>query len=230
MKRGVQIFFRDCYSSNNQNLPNRERPSFWKGKSECFHSLQVSFSSFADTTIVYDAKHGYENQERHYLNHYPVYKITEGTEASSFVHILEYIASRNFSVGTIIYIVENDYMHRPGAAQALFEALSIPGVEYATLYDHNDKYLYYPDLTSKIFVTSSCHWRTIPSTTNTFATKIETLMRDLQTHISFSENRDVSDDNAKWLALNKTLVSPMPGYSTHCQQGLVSPIIDWSKI
>jgi len=39
-------------------------------------------------------------------------------------------------------------------------------------------------------------------------------------------------DHQKFLELNskgRHLISCLPGYSTHCQDGLLSPCIDWSQ-
>jgi hypothetical protein len=101
-----------------------------------------------------------------------------------------------------------------------------------TLYDHKDKYFLYPDLTSRIFASPTCHWRTTPSTTNTFALHFRTLLRDLDLHRRYSEGRAISADHEKFCRLqsrNVILVSPMPGWSTHAEPEFASPCIDWEQ-
>ena len=41
-------------------------------------------------------------------------------------------------------------------------------------------------------------------------------------------------DHNKWLYLNESknrfIITPLPGLSTHCMEGLMSPTINWEKI
>lgn len=157
-----------------------------------------------------------------------VIQIQEGTEAGSFLRLLDHVSHLDLHPETILYFVEDDYLHRPGWLDVLLEGIQI--AEYVTLYDHKDKYFLYPDLASRIFATSICHWRTTPSTTNTFALRFKTLIRDLTTHRKFSEGRAISSDHEKFCQLHaqgSMLISPMPGWSTHAEPEFASPCIDW---
>ena len=81
-----------------------------------------------------------------------------------------------------------------------------------------------------IIPTNLCHWRQIPYTTNTFATKIKTLKEDLEIHQKHSIGYEFTWDEGKFLELkenNRVLVSSIPGYSTHCHSNFLSPLIDW---
>ncbi len=218
----IEVFLRQCYHSPNSLLPNRNRPE-WFSKENCFYNLMATTDlSLANLNFIYDTYFGDSNVHPT-TNYYP---IRCGTEASSFLATLEIIESKQLPDDTIIYILEDDYLHREGWYKLLLEAFTLP-VEYVTLYDHLDKYLHYPDLKSTILLSPSSHWRTIPSTTNTFACKMGTLKRDMEIHRKHSIGRDISDDNGKFLELNKTLISPIPGYSTHCDDYL-SPIVNWN--
>jgi hypothetical protein len=87
-----------------------------------------------------------------------------------------------------VYLLEDDYIHRPGSKNALLEALEI--ADYVTLYDHPDKYkldgqggneLNYKSLQkTRIYLTKSSHWRETNSTTMTFAARVKTLREDYQ--------------------------------------------------
>lgn len=127
-----------------------------------------------------------------------------GTEASSFLATLDIIMARNLPDETIVYIVEDDYLHRPNWCAVLREAFALP-VDYVSLYDHADKYQYYPDLRSKLMVTPSVHWRATPSTCNTYACKARTLREDIDTHRFFSRNHNggVSQDHNKFVELER---------------------------
>ncbi len=219
----IEIFLRQCYHSPNSLLPNRNRPE-WFSKQLCWDNLIKTIDlSLANINTVYDTHFGDSNVHPT-TNYYP---INCGSEGSSFLATLDIIMERNFPDDTIIYILEDDYLHRENWCKIMLEAFTL-NVEYVTLYDHLDKYFHYPNMLSNILLTDSCHWRTIPSTTNTFACRMSTLKRDIEIHRKYSIGREVSDDNAKFLELNKTLISPMPGYSTHCDDYL-SPIIDWKN-
>jgi hypothetical protein len=107
--------------------------------------------------------------------------------------------------------------------------------DYVTLYDHKDKYFFpmYHSLQSRIFHTKSCHWRTTPSMTQTFAVRWKTLMEDLSIHRKFSKSRQISQDHLKFLALSRqgrTLISSLPGFSTHAELEFASPCFNWTQL
>lgn len=82
---------------------------------------------------------------------------------------------------TLIYFVEDDYLHLPISHTLLQEGIA-SGVDYISLYDHPDKYgpLYDGGETSKVFRTASSHWRTSISTCMTFASTAGVLKNDME--------------------------------------------------
>jgi hypothetical protein len=115
------------------------------------------------------------------------------------------------------------------------EGFSFSGVSYVTLYDHPDKYYwnYYDRLVSKILHSASCHWRTTPSTTATYALKFRTLLQDLPVIRKNMAVRERGYDHKLFCDLGaqgKVLISSIPGWSTHVEPGLLSPNIDWEQI
>jgi hypothetical protein len=141
----------------------------------------------------------------------------------------------------VVYFVEDDYLHLPKSRTVLLEGLD--RANYVSLYDHHDKYIpasnggnpFIDDDAAeltKVFVTKTTHWKLTNSTTMTFATHISTIREDepiWSKHIvgahpndfrCFLELRD----------MGRTLATPIPGYSTHCEPMWASPLIDWSKI
>lgn len=130
----------------------------------------------------------------------------------------------------IIYIVENDYVHAPNWCNVLVELFKTYNATYASLYDHNDKYFLemYDDLQSPIICTKHCHWRGVPNTTGTFAMRGKYLREDIDEHLG------IEGDFHKFKALvdnkGRSVYTPIPGYSTHCMNGLLSPLINWEKI
>ncbi|MDR1984236.1 MAG: hypothetical protein LBQ28_05370 [Prevotellaceae bacterium] len=100
----------------------------------------------------------------------------------------------NESDETIVYLLEDDYIHREGSKKSLIEGLKI--ADYVSLYDHPDKYMLNNDngnpfninklQTSQIFVSESCHWRTTNSTPMTFACKVGILRKDFKVFFRYS--------------------------------------------
>ena len=230
----VEVFVRHChYSSVSQH---KNRPA-WFSREVCNNNLIGTIDrDFVQVTYFLDAYHPIEGV--HFVKRqtkYPVVEVREGSEAGAFLRLIDHIASLNLDPETIVYIVEDDYMHREGWVDILVEGFTVPEVSYVTLYDHNDKYFYsmYDTLQSKLFHTKSCHWRVTPSTTNTYAMKYKTLMRDLDLHRQFSLNTTVTADHWKFCALGeagKFLISPIPGWSTHLEPEYMSPCIDWEAV
>jgi glucose dehydrogenase len=104
------------------------------------------------------------------------------------------------------------------------------GLNYVALYDALDKYYapMYDDLVSKIFSTNKRHWRTTPSTCGSFIVPKKLWKEDYSFHTS------IEGDHNKWVAIyeekGRFILSPMPGYSTHCMDTLLAPTIDWKLI
>ena len=228
----IEIFSRHCLVSSISQHKKRF-PGY--SRKICFDNfLQTLDRTQANITFILDSAQG--NAEEHFLSssQEKVIRIHEGGEAKAFLALLDIIASQPLHPDTIVYIVEDDYLHREGWMDILLEGFSLPHVDYVTLYDHQDKYFLpiYQGLRSQIFVTKSCHWRTIPSTTNTFAVRFDTLLEDLRIHRHFSKNRTISADHQKFCRLTnrgRVLVSPMPGFSTHAEPEFASPCIDWAR-
>jgi hypothetical protein len=227
----IEIFLRHCFYSPNSVIPNRHRPD-WFDKEKIFANFKKETNkSHCNYTIIYDNHFGPLN-ETFLKNESNVVETNCGCESASFIFMLNYVKQKNYDPDTIIYFVEDDYLHRPGWDIALLEAFTLP-IHYVSLYDHLDKYLHYPDLFSKIYCTSSCHWRSTPSTCNTYAVMYRQLMEDYHTNEVYSvySNNGVSRDHEKFVDLGsqgKVLVTPIPGYATHCDH-LQSPTIDWKS-
>lgn len=187
----------------------------------------------ANLTFFLDAPG--EGPHAHYVSKEDPVLMDEGTESGSFLRMLDHVIKLKIHPETILYFVEDDYLHREGWVDILLEGFQVPGVEYVTLYDHRDKYFYpmYAGLKSQIFTTPSCHWRTTPSTTQTFAVRLKTLVRDVSIHRKYSHNRKISADHEKFLHLQRRgamLISSIPGWSTHAEPDFASPCVDWEDL
>ncbi|MBI2743665.1 MAG: hypothetical protein HYX48_07085 [Chlamydiales bacterium] len=233
-KNKIELFVRHCHfsaiSGHKKRIPNLTREICFENLLQTIQGEEVNVTFLLDTFHPMESAHFVKAQQQ-----FPVVEIREGTESGSFLRLLEYVDSLKLDPETIVYFLEDDYMHKKGWPAVLREGFTIPGVDYVTLYDHKDKYFLesYTDLRSKIFLTESSHWRSTPSTTNTFATRFKTLQRDMQIQRSYSENVKISKDHEKFCALAErgaVLISPMPGWSTHTELAYASPCVDWEKI
>lgn len=144
----------------------------------------------------------------------------------------------------IVYFLEDDYLHQEQSEKALNQAFDLP-VDYATLYDHPDKYLKKENggnplcekgaELSYCFKTEACWWKTTNSTTMTFAARAKTLKQDwplIQPYV----NERHPHDFPMWLQLKRRgrlLISPMPSYSTHCETAWLADdkfSMEWKRL
>lgn len=236
MKKPIEVFLRHCYYSKLQELPDRRRPS-WFNKNKVFENFTSTLNpDLVNYTIVYDEFYGSINKT-FLVKENNVEIIKCGSETDSFLSTLDIIKSRNFDDDTIVYFLEDDYLHRPGWCDIMLEGFTL-NPSYVTLYDFD--FFIAKGYLCEIFTTPSSHWRAVPATTNTFACRYKTLLEDLEIHQKYSiygvkeeKGFHYSKDYDKFWELQeqyKYLVSPMPGWSTHCDANHLSPIVNWEKI
>tara|TARA_Y100001963_G_C6791031_1_gene455423 strand:+ start:501 stop:1226 length:726 start_codon:yes stop_codon:yes gene_type:complete len=238
MSKKLNVYLRQTSNM----VENHPRPK-WFSYKKTFENLIKSCNLYSiNFTIVFDGKmegtftDDYVNHSSlDYMDNIKVININEQTEIGSGMKLYEILKDEKLNDDDIVYIVENDYVHAPGWDDVLIDFFEMySDVGYVSLYDHNDKYegdtfhQMYSDLTSFIFKSNHCHWRTVPSTTGTYATTYKTLMEDYSIHTA------VGGDYNKFLELTnkngRSIVSSIPGYSTHCVKGLMSPFRNWEKI
>ena len=161
-----------------------------------------------------------------------------GSSAAGFRIVME--AALQLPDNESVYFVEDDYFHLPNSRTVLLEGLERS--HYISLYDHRDKYIPAsmggnPSIEddaaelTKVFVTNSVHWKLTNSTTMTFATKVITLKEDAEIWKKYTSGTYPQDFKC-FLELRengRTLATPIPGYSTHCEPMWASPLIDWES-
>jgi hypothetical protein len=201
-----------------------------------FDTFVSGLDSRVELTCMFDSGRG--GVEQHFLRNKDVNVVSMkgGNDAISFLNVLNYVKNQNYNPEDIIYFLEDDYIHRGGWIDVLQEGVDQINADYYTLYDHPDKYFLpmYENLTSKIIATTSTHWRTVPSTTNTYACRYSTLMAHFDIHVKHCDLVDKwTKDHDKFVELwsiGSNLVSCMPGYSSHVEAEMLSPVINWSSI
>lgn len=160
---------------------------------------------------------------------------------------------------TIFYFLEDDYLHRRGARKILLEAFQDLKADYVTLYDHPDKYqdfkdpryvwghgmvdveedgirkpgiIYNTGKQDTIYVSRSIHWRTVGSTTMTWATTSKNIVEDFEDLWSLHEGQPLPMGGATFTMLankGKKLYSPITAYSTHAEEKWMAYFVDWKK-
>lgn len=229
--KNIEVFLRHCFKTN-VGLSANNRPSWWN-KEKVFNNFKKTLNSQnTNYTIIFDECYG--KLENTFLkDEKNIHKINCGKESKSFLETLNYILCQDLDEDTIIYFLEDDYVHKPNWDKILIDGFKL-NFDYVTLYDHLNIYQEYcANVRTKIFIGDYCHWMISPSTTNTFATKLKTLKEDIDIHIKYSTGYEPSCDYGKFLELSEVkgrkLISSIPGYSTHCHKDFLSPLINWEK-
>ena len=132
------------------------------------------------------------------------------------------------------YFCEDDYLHQPQAPALIEEGLAI--ADYVTAYDHPDMYHEGYNLAVKhggeptrVILTPSSHWKYTASTTMTVAMSAKTISEDMDVYEEYCKD-NLPQDYKMWRQLienrNRRLVCCIPGASTHCEVGFLSPLPD----
>ena len=162
--------------------------------------------------------------------------VSVGHGAGTFQMALDY--ALNQANETIVYFLENDYIHQPQAAKILKEGFSIPRISFVTLYDHLDKYINgknpfvrYGSEKTRVYLTESTHWKETNSTTMTFATKVSTLKKTLRVFKRWTTKTHPWDVCifTELKLRGYVLISPIPSQSTHGDLGTISPLAEWEN-
>jgi hypothetical protein len=223
------------YSHHNvKKTDNKNRPG-WFDYEKCFLNLLNTISNEQNIklNVMMDGKIDL-NWISKYKNLYKYYEFDGGNMDTVTKKVYSFIKDYECDNEDLIYVLENDYLHVNNWYSKINAAFTdLGGLAYVSLYDHADKYydpIYYR-LVSQLVVTSNHHWRTTPSTCGSYVTKKSIFLEDFDEHTGI--NIPIGDHH-KWLYLNKTknriMLTPVPGLSTHCMKGLLSPTIDWQKI
>lgn len=209
------------------------RPQFFDFE-RCFQNL-ITNTHGVEIHVIYDVTRGgvEQNWINKYRNSCTIHEIQGGTMESAAMEMYKIAKdlSENMKDDELFYFLENDYLHVDNWVDEVEELYRTFGsaLNYISLYDHNDKYFeQYGDLISKIVTTNSHHWRTTPSTCGSYIVSKKIFLEDYNTHT------EVIGDHNKWIYLNtnkgRFILSPIPGLSTHCMEGLMSPTINWQQI
>lgn len=174
-----------------------------------------------------------------YVNTNNIKVVSVGHGAGTFNIALD--AALKWEDSEIVYFLENDYLHKPESYKILLEGFEL-GADFVSLYDHPDKYL---DPSSggnpyctgsaedtRVYLSKSCHWKITNSTTMTFASKVSTLKKAEHILRKYTAGTHPNDFQM-FIELRKnnySLITPIPGFSTHGETAWLTPLTNWKTI
>jgi hypothetical protein len=226
-KLSLNIIYRLCELETPPSSLRSGRPS-WFSKANSLSNFLGCIEEFkneiGEVVFVHDGPQGvlYEQLTNHKID-----KINTLDNEKSLSRVYE-IASE---IRGTIYFVEDDYLHLPGSISTLFNGVKRFGL--VTGYDHPDRYLREDDVSlgneSVAWDESTMrHWRTVESTTCTFAVREDILSAILPTLKLY-----LAHDRAlfrKLIEVGLRLWSPIPGISTHLMQDFLGFGVNWQEL
>jgi hypothetical protein len=223
----IHIFYRH-YNIEGSDFKNRPQ---WFDFEKCFVNLLNTIEGKnVDLHLVMDGNIE-NNFVKKYQDKYILHTIDAKSDQVSFWKTWEIAKQTLISEKDLVYFLENDYLHVENWVEKIIELFSTyNNLNYVSLYDHNDKYFpeHIGNAVSNIYTTFTHHWRTILSTCGSFIVNKQIFEED------YIDNTTIAGDHNKFVYLNATknrfVLTPIPGLSTHCMEGLMSPIINWEKI
>jgi len=219
---------------------NKVKPAYINNEA-CLKNAIQTFPWFEhDWTILADnISEETRTMIKKYISEKFIRDVSVGHGAGTFNLALD--EALGYDDETVIYFIENDYLHKPNAGKIIVEGLQL-GASFVSLYDHPDKYL--PPSQggnpyceggaedTRVYLTQSTHWKITNSTTMTFAATVSTLKRTEETLRKYTQG-SYPEDFKMFLDLREQgelLITSIPGYSTHGETAWLTPLIDWSQI
>lgn len=201
------IYYR--ISSNSYNKPRMPGTS----KSVCLKNFLDTFKDDKIFIVKDNCDEDTELEIAKILFDYPEINVesTQLGNSGSFKYVLSKAIE---SPQEIVYFVEDDYLHEASARNILLEGLQIG--DYASVYDHPDKYCsdYNYGEKTKILRSQNHHWKFSISTTMTFATRVETLQKDADVWIKHCDGPH-PDDHQGFCEIQRKLAVAIPGLAFH---------------
>lgn len=243
MERTLHIFYRHVHQRADARSrdPNKARPQ-WFSYEACFRNLLHTIRTDPQGHRV-KVKVMFDGDQADLMGDFVSRYLAVEDVNVSFQYIVagsdhySSLITYNHAYQTVtqpedvIYFLENDYMHQMGWVSKVFELVDsqIPA-QYWSLYDHKDKYFLpmYADLQSQLFHTATHHWRTTPSTCGTFLVRRETYEQDYDIFRQGIQDYFLFDKLRR--ERGRTLVTPVPGLSTHSMEGYLSPTVPWEQL
>jgi hypothetical protein len=128
----IKVFLRHWNGAINRK--QNVRPD-WFSYEKCYKSVK---DADIDLYVLLDG-----TKDNHHFQFDPkdnIVEFTGGSDAESLLFCLKFIEKQQLDSEDIVYIVEDDYLHKPLSPKVIEDGFDI-GLDYVSLYDHPDKYL-----------------------------------------------------------------------------------------
>ncbi len=232
--RKIALYYRIC----DQGYP-KEKPSYITKE----HCLANAIREFPVCDVEWHVLADNISEETYqmilkYLSANVINRVSVGNGAGTFRMVYESAIEQDDD--TLVYFLEDDYLHVPHSLDYLKEAAVCNYADYLTLYDHPDKYKNEknPYITkggeaSYVYWCGHRHWKITNSTTMTFAAFANVLKKDKNTFFRWTDGRHPWDfiiftDLIKMK--DRSLVCPIPSCSTHGESSMLANGVDWNQI
>ncbi|MBN9546610.1 MAG: hypothetical protein J0I19_14145 [Alphaproteobacteria bacterium] len=229
------IVYRHVFlSEDSRRFPQKSRPLGFDYV-KCFQRLieTIDASSNAQRVrviVMYNgtsaqlASDPFENYLQKCGRNIEVQLIDAHSALASFLVMLRAIRDMPFKPNDIIYFLENDYLHADSWVDEVFRLYSSGLLfDYASLYDHPDRYKYPRNYgRSTIHVTESRHWTTAQSTCGTFIMRHDVFLRDFE--YFYTAVHDHVMFTRLTVGMGRKLLTPLPGLAVHCMSEHLDPL------
>ncbi len=157
--------------------------------------------------------------------------------AGSFMHLINF-ALEHYKDEEKIYLAEDDYIYKMGAAEIIEEGLSIGN--YVSGYDHPDKYINYSEggpnpfiekggELTRVLMSQNTHWKITNSCCLTFATTIKQLKSDYDIFLKHGTGDFGMFCDIYQRYPDIKVISAIPSVSTHGETAYLAKFVDWEK-
>lgn len=245
------------YRISDHSNPEKIKPEY-ASKENCLRTLVREFGSDDLYILCDNVSDKTYKMVKKYTNNI---ELTNNGNTGSFLYSWKKAneLTKDMPDDTLVYFVEDDYIHRRGSKSILTEAFSYLNAPYATLYDHPDKYqdnkdsrfqwghgridlddngvrkpknVYISGEETVIYASKSCHWKLTSSTTMTFATTVKNIREDIEDMFNLHNGKPLPMGGATFKMLSakgKGLISSIPAYTAHAEERWLPYFVNWEE-
>lgn len=222
------------YRISDNSYP-KDKPDYINNKN-CFENALRTFNK-ANWWVIAD---NVNDETKEYLNSKvkTIEYTNVGHGAGTFNLALD--IAINLPDDEIVYFLEDDYLHKPEADKILEDSIDM-GFDYATAYDHPDKYLNPIEggnpfcmgraEDTRVYLGKYCHFKLTNSTTMTFAARVKTIKEDIEILRKWTKETHPYDFQMfmELKQIGRRLASSIPGFATHGETQYISPLTNWKQ-
>lgn len=258
-----KIYIYTRHFSRNRKHPQRP---VWFDYEKCFSNLLFTTNfNFCDLTVIFEKEEDYNAyfiKKYEGIRPFKVKFIDTSKEkwenknlsedfawCRSIAAAAEEIKNDNLSELDLIYISDDDFLHRPNwgeiAGDYIYNFLPENGNFWVCPCDYGDKYYFidekhtidqygtdqgmYAELESKLRVSRFSHWRSVPNCLTSSIIPVKTFNRDFEKYWKRGYS-DCSLCGELKREYQTEFWSPIPSLSCHATDPFCPPLIDWQKI